>query len=196
MESRALRRGPTTPPSARRRAALTTTLIFATVLVAGCQYEAPEEAQPEGQSSVSAQTTRTPNTLQALQGHTELNGFLLPVRYICVDGDTWEAVAHEFGMKAEVLKEFNSSVKLEAGVELDLRGRNTPQLGALGQTTAGPGGKMSYVVEKGDTTGGITSRFGVPGYALRAANPELSTPQSELELVPGTKLVIPASPAS
>jgi hypothetical protein len=82
-------------------------------------------------------------------------------------------------------------VSLRAGSNLDIRGRDTAQSGAHGSTTLNPDGTLTYVVVEGDAQGGLISRFGVPGYALRGANPEFHGRGDELELVPGQSLNIP-----
>lgn len=64
----------------------------------------------------------------------------MAVQYTFVEGNTWETVAREFGIKAEILRTFNQSVTLKAGSTIDLRGRDVPQLGAGGSLTSNPDG--------------------------------------------------------
>lgn len=106
---------------------------------------------------------------------------------------TWETVAREFGIKAEILRTFNQSVTLKAGSTIDLRGRDVPQLGAGGSLTSNPDGTATYIVKAEDTLSGITSRFGVPGYALRGSNPSLGGKGSDVLRAPGQKLTIPGT---
>ena len=72
----------------------------------------------------------------SLNGKTELNKFFLATQYTCVEGDTWETVAREFGIEAEILRTFNEAVTLKAGSTIDLRGTDVPQLGAGGPSAA------------------------------------------------------------
>ena len=44
-----------------------------------------------------------------------MNGFLLPMRYTAVDGDTWEGIAAHFRMTPEILRSFNEAVSVAAG---------------------------------------------------------------------------------
>ncbi|WP_445153449.1 LysM peptidoglycan-binding domain-containing protein [Arthrobacter sp. Hor0625] len=122
-----------------------------------------------------------------------MNSYYLAVRYTCVDGDTWEAVAREFGMDAEVLRKFNKAETLRAGAVIDLRGEETPQLGAGGSFISNPDGTSTYTVAANDTFSGISSRFGVPAYALRGANVSLSGKGAELLAAPGEQLTIPGT---
>ena len=159
-----------------------------TTLVTGCEYAAQPDAPEKTATSASASTA---SVTKSLNGSTEVNQFFLPVRYTCVEGDTWEAIASEFGLNPEVLKQFNRSVTLQAGASLDLRGRDIPQLGAGGSYSSSPDGAVSYDIAKDDTLLGITSRFGVPDYAIRIANPTLRGNGHELLLTPGRNLIVP-----
>lgn len=163
-----------------------------TILVTGCEYATQPNATEMATASPSASASSASVTT-SLNGSTEVNQFFLPVKYTCVEGDTWETVASEFGLKQEILKGFNRSVTLQAGASLDLRGRDTPQLGAGGSYSSSPDGAVSYVIDKNDTLLGITSRFGVPAYALRISNPTLRGNGHELLLPPGRNLLIPSA---
>lgn len=94
-------------------------------------------------------------------------------------------------MDTEVLKNFNKAETLRAGAVIDLRGKETPQPGAGGSFTANPDGTSTYNVEANDTFSGISSRFGVPAYALRGANVSLPGKGAELLAAPGEQLTIP-----
>jgi LysM repeat protein len=157
----------------------------------GCEYA----AQP-AEASASAPASTSPSRASAagsLNGKTELNKFFLATQYTCVEGDTWETVAREFGIKAEILRTFNEAVTLKAGSTIDLRGTDVPQLGAGGPSAPNPDGTANYIVKAEDTFLGISSRFGVPDYALRIANPSLRGNGGLLLVAPGQKLTIPST---
>ncbi len=131
---------------------------------------------------------------EGLLGTTETNGFLRPMRYTAVDGDTWEGIAAHFRMTPEILKSFNESTSVAAGQVIDLRGVDVPQLGAGGSVTGqDEQGQFLYRSSAGDTPAGIASRYGVPLYALRIANLNLLTGG---EWIPpaGTTVTIPNPP--
>jgi LysM repeat protein len=129
----------------------------------------------------------------ALKGKTELNEYYLANRYTCAEGDTWESVARAFGIKAETLRTFNKSPILKAGTVIDVRGEDVPQLGAGGRFKRNQDGTAAYIVNAEDTLSGISSRFGVPGYALRGANPSIRGNRDELLVAPGQILTIPST---
>lgn len=178
------------PVLARKTTAAVAALCIIAALVSGCEYTPQPEATDKATASTSAPPSPTAVT-NSLNGSTELNQFHLAVRYTCVEGDTWETVASAFGLEPEVLKQFNKSTTLRAGSAVDLRGRNVPQLGAGGSVSSSPDGTLSYGVAAGDTLSGITSRFGVPQYALRVSNPTLPSDGAGLLLTPGQKLTVP-----
>jgi hypothetical protein len=124
---------------------------------------------------------------------TEVNKCNMAMRYTCVDGDTWESVAREFGMQAEILRSFNRSTTLRAGVVIDLRGRDVPQKGARGRFESNPDGSGTYIIEAEDAILGLSSRFGVPGYAIRGANLSVRGQGAELLVAPGEKITIPST---
>jgi LysM repeat protein len=165
-------------------------------LVTDCEYapqpSGPETARAAPSASPSASSSPTAGA-KSLSGSTELNKYFLPVRYTCVEGDTWEAIGREFGLKPEILQKFNPSATLKAGSTIDLRGRDVPQLGAGGSLGSNPDGTATYIVKAEDTLSGITSRFGVPGYALRGANPSLGGNGDDVLRAPGQKLTIPST---
>ena len=70
-------------------------------------------------------------------------------------------------------------------------GKNVPQLGAGGPFVPNADGTATYTVQAEDTYLGISSRFGVPGYALRGANTALLGIGAELTA--GQKLTIPST---
>ena len=128
-------------------------------------------------------------------GRTETNGFLRPMSYTAVDGDTWEGIAAHFRMTPEILKSFNESASVTAGEVIDLRGVAVPQPGAGGSVTGqDEQGRLLYRTSAGDTPAGIASRYGVPLYDLRIANLHLLTGG---EWIPpaGTTVTIPNPPA-
>ena len=130
-----------------------------------------------------------------LLGATEMNGFLRPMHYTAVDGDTWEGIAAHFRMTPEILRSFNEGVTVAAGQVIDLRGVAVPQLGAGGSVTGqDEQGRLLYRTGAGDTPAGIASRYGVPLYALRMANLNLLTGG---EWIPpeGTTVTIPNQPS-
>ena len=164
------------------------------ILLAACSSgaEAPGGV-PAGRPAASAPATSPASG--GLRGTTEVNGFLLPMRYAAVDGDTWEGIAAHFRMTPEILRSFNEAVSVAAGEIIDLRGVDVPQLGAGGSVAGQDGqGRVLYRVGAGDTPSGIASRYGVPLYALRIANLNLLTGG---EWIPpaGTTVTIPNPPA-
>jgi LysM repeat protein len=169
-------------------------MCMSALLVTGCEY-APQPGNP-AKATASASDSASPSPAAvagSLNGKTELNKFFLAMQYTCVEGDTWETVGREFGIKAETLRTFNKSATLKAGEVVDLRGRDVPQLGAGGPFALNPDGTATYIVKAEDTLSGISSRFGVPGYALRGANPSLRGNGAELLVAPGQKLTIPST---
>ena len=133
----------------------------------------------------------TPAEDAGLLGTTEMNGFLRPMHYTAVDGDTWESIAAHFRMTPEILKSFNEPVSVVAGQVVDLRGVAVPQPGAGGSVTGkDEEGRLLYRTSTGDTPAGIASRYGVPLYELRMANLNLLTGG---EWIPpaGTTVTIP-----
>ena len=129
----------------------------------------------------------------SLKGKTELNKFYLAIHYTCAEGDTWETVAREFGIKTDILRSFNKSAVLQAGAVIDVRGKDVPQLGASGPFVSNPDGTATYTVQANDTYLGVSSRFGVPDYALRGANMSLRGIGAELTAGPGEKLIVPST---
>ncbi len=137
----------------------------------------------------------TPEEDAGLLGATEMNGFLRPMHYTAVDGDTWEGIAAHFRMTPEILRSFNEGVTVAAGQVIDLRGVAVPQPGAGGSVTGqDQQGRLLYRTGAGDTPAGIASRYGVPLYALRMANLNLLTGG---EWIPpaGTIVTIPNQPS-
>lgn len=169
-------------------------ICMTALLVTGCEY-APQPSNPAKEtSSASAFASPSPATVAGtLKGKAELNKYYLAVQYTCVDGDTWETVGREFGIKAETLRTFNKSAILKAGAVIDLRGKGVPQLGAGGRFEPNPEGTATYIVKAEDTLSGVSGRFGVPGYAVRGANPSLRGNGDELLVAPGQILTIPST---
>jgi LysM repeat protein len=166
-------------------------MCISALLVTGCEY-APEPSHPAAAPAPASTPSLTAAT-SSLKGKTELNKYHLAVQYTCAEGDTWETVAREFGIKAEILRTFNPSVTLKAGAVIDVRGKDVPQLGAGGPFVPNADGTATYTVQAEDTYVGISSRFGVPGYALRGANTPLRGLGAELTAAPGQKLTIPST---
>lgn len=161
-------------------------------LISGCQYTALPDSGAKTPSATALALSSPLTGTANLKGKIEVNQFSEPMHYTSVEGDTWEGIAAEFGLKTETLKEFNKTISLQPGSTLDVRGSNTPQDAAHGSTTVNPDGTLTYSVVEGDSQGGLISRFGVPGYALRGANPKYEGPeQGELKLFPGQSLTIP-----
>lgn len=96
-------------------------------------------------------------------------------------------------MKAEILRAFNRSTTLKAGAVIDLRGRDVPQKGAGGRFEPNPDGTGTYIIEAEDTVAGLSSRFGLPGYAIRGANLSIRGQGAELLVAPGQKITIPST---
>lgn len=167
-------------------------LTLSALLMTGCEY-AQQPSNPAKATASAPASTSPAGTAGSLNGKTELNKFFLATQYTCVEGDTWETVAREFGIKAETLRTFNEAVTLKAGSTIDLRGTDVPQLGAGGPSAANPDGTATYIVKAEDTVLGISSRFGVPDYALLGANPSLRGNGAELLVAPGQKLTIPST---
>ncbi len=165
-------------------------ICIISTLVTGCG----DASQSSGPEKATASTSPTPAAIAgALNGKTELNKFFLAVHYTCAEGDTWESVAREFGMKADILRSFNKSAVLQAGTVIDVRGKDVPQLGAGGPFVQNPDGTATYTVQANDTYSGLGSRFGVPDYALRGANLSLHGFGAELTADPGQKITIPST---
>lgn len=185
---------PVRPARARMIRTVAASMCMSALLVTGCEY-APQPSNPaKATASTSASTSPSPaGVAGSLNGKTELNKFFLAIQYTCVEGDTWETVAREFGIKADILRTFNKSAVLRAGAVIDLRGKDVPQLGAGGQFVPNPDGTATYTVQAEDTFLAISSRFGVPGYALRGANLSLRGIGTELTADPGQKLTIPST---
>ena len=170
---------------------LAAAVTMTVALLTGCEYS-PQASNQTATPSISASASSSPAD-GSLNGKTQRNKFFEAVQYTCADGDTWETVADEFGIKAETLRTFNKSKTLTAGTVLDLRGKDVPQLGAGGHSESNADGTTTYTVMAEDTFYGISSRFGVPGYALRGANPSLGGTGAELLVPPGQKLIIPST---
>ncbi|MFC8409941.1 LysM peptidoglycan-binding domain-containing protein [Arthrobacter sp. NPDC057259] len=113
--------------------------------------------------------------------------------YTSVEGDTWDGVALAFGMKTSYLRAFNPDAPLASGAVLDLRGRNLPQRGANGTFDEQADGSGTYTVRPEDSFLGLTSRFGVPEYAIRAANASIRGMDGVLSVEPGESITIPSS---
>ena len=178
-------------------AALAAALAF---LLTACGSGALRPAgPPAGRPAAAIPATPAPSPAAppapaVLLGTTETNGFLRPMRYTAVDGDTWEGIAAHFRMTPEILKSFNTSATVAAGQVVDLRGVGVAQLGAGGSVTGlDKQGQPLYRTSPGDTPAGIASRYGVPLYALRIANLNLLT---GAEWIPpaGTTVTIPNPP--
>lgn len=168
-------------------------MCISAVLLTGCEYAHPPGTPEKATASASASAAPSPAVAGSLNGKTGLNKFFLATEYTCVEGDTWETVARAFGIKTDILKTFNKSAVLKAGTVIDVRGKEVPQLGAGGQFVPNPDGTGTYTVQAEDTLSGISSRFGVPGYALRGANLSLRGTGAELTADPGQQLTIPGT---
>ena len=139
---------------------LAASMCMSALLMTGCEY-APQPSNP-AKAAAAAPASPSPSptgTAGSLNGKTELNKFFLATQYTCVEGDTWETVAREFGIEEEILRTFNEAVTLKAGSTIDLRGTDVPQLGAGGPSAPNPDGTATYIVKAGDTFSGISSRF-------------------------------------
>jgi LysM repeat protein len=178
------------PARVRMVRTVASSMCMSALLVTGCEY-APQPSHPAAAPAPASTLSPTAAT-SSLKGKTELNKYHLAVQYTCAEGDTLETVAREFGIKAEILRTFNPSVTLKAGAVIDVRGEDVPQLGAGGPFVPNADGTATYTVQAEDTYLGISSRFGVPGYALRGANTALRGIEAELTAAPGQKLTIPS----
>lgn len=162
-------------------------------VLTGCDY-APTPDRPTAKTLPTASATPQPSTTAAaLRGTTQTNKFHLPMSYTSVDGDTWDGIALAFGMKTSYLRAFNPNATLTAGTVLDLRGRNLSQRGAGGTFDEHPDGSGTYEVKPEDSFVGLTSRFGVPDYAIRAANASTRGMDRVLSVEPGVTITIPSS---
>ena len=155
----------------------------------GCDY-APAPDRPTATAPTTAQQS---TTASALRGTTQTNRFHLPISYTSVEGDTWDGIALAFGMKTSYLRAFNPDATLASGTVLDLRGRNLPQRGANGTFDEQADGSGTYTVRPEDSFLGLTSRFGVPDYAIRAANASIRGMDGVLSVEPGESITIPSS---
>ena len=72
-------------------------------------------------------------------------------------------------------------------------GQTFPSWEPGGSSALNPDGTANYIVKAEDTFLGISSRFGVPDYALRIANPSLRGNGGLLLVAPGQKLTIPST---
>jgi LysM repeat protein len=161
-------------------------MLFA---LTGCDY-APAPDTPTATASATPQSSRTG---AALRGTTVTNTFHLAMSYTSADGDTWDGIAQAFGMPTSYLRAFNPDATLITGTVLDLRGRNLPQRGAGGHFDEHADGSGTYGVKPEDSFVGLNSRFGVPDYAIRAANPSIRGMDRVLSVEPGTTITIPSS---
>lgn len=178
------------PDRMRMMRTMAASMCMSALLVTGCEY-VPQPSNPEKTATPSTASPSPTADARSLNGKTELNKHYLAVQYTCAEGDTWETVARGFGIKAEILRTFNPSVTLKTGAVIDVRGKNVPQLGAGGPFVPNADGTATYTVHAEDTYLGISSRFGVPGYALRGANTALLGIGAELTA--GQKLTIPST---
>ena len=161
--------------------------------VTGCDY-APAPDSPTATAPTTASATpQQSTTASALRGTTQTNRFHLPISYTSSDGDTWDGIAQAFGMKTSYLRAFNPDATLASGAVLDLRGRNLPQRGANGTFDEQADGSGTYTVRPEDSFLGLTSRFGVPDYAIRAANASIRGMDGVLSVEPGESITIPSS---
>ena len=183
---------PVRPVRIRMMRTVAASMCMSALLVTGCQY-APQPSNPEKTATPASASPSPTADARSLNGKTELNKYYLAIHYTCAEGDTWETVAREFGIKAEILRTFNPSATLKAGDVIDVRGKGVPQLGARGPFVPNADGTATYTVQAEDTYLGISSRFGVPGYALRIANTVLRGIGAELTAAPGQKITIPST---
>lgn len=183
---------PARPARVRMIRSVAAGLCMTALFVTGCEYAPPSNspAKPASPASTSPPPVEDEGSPR---GKTEVNKFYLAMRYTCVDGDTWESVARGFGMKAEILRAFNSSTTLKAGAVIDLRGRDVPRKGAGGRFESNPDGSGTYIVEAEDAFLGLSSRFGVPEYAIRGANSSIRGQKGLLLVGPGEKITIPST---
>lgn len=180
--------GPARAPLGVTAAACAT--LFA---LTGCDY-APAPDRPTALAPATASATpQASTTASALRGTTKTNTFHLAMSYTIAEGDTWDGIAQAFGMPTSYLRSFNPNATLAAGTVLDLRGRNLPQRGANGKFEEHADGSGTYTVKPEDSYLGLTSRFGVPDNAIRAANPSVRGMDRVLSVEPGESITIPSS---
>lgn len=97
-------------------------------------------------------------------------------------GDTVESIATTCGISADAIRAANPGVssQLAAGQVIFVPGGAPASPLVLTYVTPGyvppVGGNNTYVVQPGDTLGGIAFRFGVPFSSLLAVNPQIANP--------------------
>jgi LysM repeat protein len=110
----------------------------------------------------------------SLAGATVTDSFGNVDYYTTVSGDTTAGVAASFRITVEKLAEFNGlqpGSALAPNTKLRLIPAPGPITGAKGTATVDEKGiPTSYMIEPGDTLGGITYRFGITGEQLAEAN--------------------------
>jgi tyrosinase len=90
-------------------------------------------------------------------------------KYVVQTGDTLAAIANRFGVGLSALKAANPQV---ANPDRIFPGQVVTIPGSF------PAAGSDYVVQTGDTLIAIANRFGVSVAALKAANPQISNPDS------------------
>ncbi|TLM85978.1 LysM peptidoglycan-binding domain-containing protein [Pseudarthrobacter sp. NamE5] len=147
--------------------------VVLSVGLAGCAYAeappTPAAAKPAAASGTSAAAANS-----SLAGDTIVDSFGNADFYTTVAGDTPAAVAAAFGLSEAKLNGFNGLEPKAApatGTKLRLLPAAGPVAGAQGAATFDAKGiPTTYVIERGDTLGGITYRFGITEEQLAEAN--------------------------
>lgn len=165
-------------PTERARVAMATATGSATPIIGTPTQPASPTAAPSPSSSStpaasprSATPTGTPESERT---------------YVVRPGDDLIAIAEEFGVSVEALRERNGLTNdtLRTGRELVI-----PPPGGASQTAGLGDGEQVYVVQSGDFLLRIADQFGVPVEGLRERN-ELTNNNLQV----GEELIIPASP--
>ncbi|MGO4860167.1 LysM peptidoglycan-binding domain-containing protein [Arthrobacter sp. 2MCAF14] len=153
-------------------AGLAAAAVAACILVASSLVTGPVNTA----AAPSATAIATPSSLgkSSLTGPTVTDSFGNVDYYTTVSGDTVAAVAASFHITEKELAEFNGLQPVNAlapNTKLRLIPVPGPIYGAKGTATVdGNGIPTSYVIEAGDTLGGITYRFGITEEQLAEAN--------------------------
>jgi LysM repeat protein/phage tail protein X len=142
--------------------------------LSGCTYGEPSTALASAKPATTAETAVATVGKSSLTGTPVADSFGNIIFYTTVPGDTSAAVAAEFDISEAKLNGFNGlepAASLKPGTKLRLIPVPGPIKGAKGTATVDENGiPTSYIIEPGDTLGGITYRFGITEEQLAEAN--------------------------
>ncbi|WP_445154030.1 LysM peptidoglycan-binding domain-containing protein [Arthrobacter sp. Hor0625] len=143
-------------------------------LAACVSPELPSPVASERNTPTAAADVPTGAAARSALGPVDADSFGNADFYTTVSGDTPAIVAGSFRISEEKLAEFNNLVPgapLAPGTKLRLIPAPGPITGAKGTPVVDAKGiPTSYLIEAGDTLGGITYRFGLTEEQLAEAN--------------------------